>query len=100
MVDVKEQEKLPTQFKFEQNYPNPFNPTTVISYQLPIDSYVSLKVYDILGREVATIVNEYQLAGSYKTQFSASNLRLASGVYFYRIVADDFVQSKKMLLLK
>ena len=100
LVDVKEQEKLPTQFKFEQNYPNPFNPTTVISYQLPIDSYVSLKVYDILGREVATIVNEYQLAGSYKTQFSASNLRLASGVYFYRIVADDFVQSKKMLLLK
>ncbi len=88
-----------------QNYPNPFNPTTVISYQLPTASTVSLKVYDVLGKEVMTLVNARQSAGSYTYTLNASNL--ASGVYFYRLQAgsatsgaSSFVQTKKMLLVK
>jgi subtilisin family serine protease/tetratricopeptide (TPR) repeat protein len=81
-----------------ENYPNPFNPTTNIKYQLPKNGFVTLKVYDILGREVATLVNENQQAGSYSVLFDAS--KLASGIYIYTIHANDFVQSKKMNLVK
>ncbi len=88
----------PKQFALEQNYPNPFNPTTVISYQLPVASEVSLKVYDVLGKEVATLVSERQEAGTYHFNFNASSL--SSGVYFYRLKAGNFVATKKMLLLK
>ncbi len=88
----------PTHFSLDQNYPNPFNPTTAISYQLSANSFVSLKVYDILGREVTTLVNEKQSAGSYQVTFDAS--RLASGVYFYRLTAGSFVSVKKLVLLK
>ena len=88
----------PATYKLEQNYPNPFNPTTVISYQLPASGHVSLKVYDVLGREVATLVNENKPAGNYTAQFNAS--KLVSGVYFYRIDTDNFVQTKKMVLIK
>lgn len=88
----------PINFKLSQNYPNPFNPTTVISYQFPVAGYVSLKVYDILGREVATLVNQRQNPGQHQVTFNASNL--ASGTYFYRLRTGDFVQVKKMLLLK
>ncbi len=85
-------------FRLEQNYPNPFNPTTNISYVLPKAENVSLKVYDVLGREVATLVNEVKPAGAYTVPFNASNL--ASGVYFYKLQAGSFVQTKKMMLVK
>ena len=80
------------------NYPNPFNPTTTINYQLPENGFVTIKVYDVLGKEVATLVNENKSAGYYKVDFDAS--RLTSGVYIYTINANGFVQSKKMLLMK
>jgi len=89
---------LPKQFALEQNYPNPFNPTTTISYQLPVASQVSLKVYDVLGREVMTLVNGRQDAGAYNFNFNASDL--SSGVYFYRLQSGNFVQTKKMMLVK
>ncbi|MFQ3597325.1 MAG: T9SS type A sorting domain-containing protein [Chloroherpetonaceae bacterium] len=97
---------LPKTFVLEQNYPNPFNPTTIINYQLPTASTVSLKVYDVLGKEVATLVNGRQAAGSYNFNFNASTL--ASGVYFYRLQASatngasgsNFVETKKMMLVK
>jgi len=82
------------------NYPNPFNPTTVISYQLPEKIFVTLKVYDILGREVATLINEYQDAGSYKVEFSAEKYNLSSGIYFYTLKAGKNYVVKKMLLAK
>ncbi len=85
-------------FRLEQNYPNPFNPTTNITYVLPKAENVSLKVYDVLGREVATLVNEVKPAGAYTVPFNASNL--ASGVYFYKLQAGSFVQTKKMMLVK
>ncbi|MEW6652666.1 MAG: alpha-amylase family glycosyl hydrolase [Bacteroidota bacterium] len=96
--------QIPTEFNLEQNYPNPFNPSTVIRYKLSTFSFVTLKVYDALGREVATLVNEYQQPGTHNSQFairSASDRsQLPSGVYFYRLQAGDFVQTKKMLFLK
>jgi len=85
-------------FRLAQNYPNPFNPTTNITYVLPKTENVSLKVYDVLGREVATLVNEVKPAGAYTVPFNASNL--ASGVYFYKLQAGSFVQTKKMMLVK
>ncbi len=88
----------PKEFVLNQNYPNPFNPSTAITYQLSAQSKVELKVFDILGREVSTLVNEIQNAGSYKVNFNAS--KLSSGIYIYQIKADNFVQSKKMMLLK
>ncbi|MEW6701373.1 MAG: alpha-amylase family glycosyl hydrolase [Bacteroidota bacterium] len=111
ITNVLEQKTIPTEFRLEQNYPNPFNPSTVISYQLAVSSFVTLKVYDILGREVATLVNEYQQPGTYNSQFSilpvgrqVRNFQLPSGVYFYRLHATaqarDYVQTKKMVLLK
>ena len=89
---------IPTEFALSQNYPNPFNPTTTIKFQLPVNSKVSLKVYDILGSEVATLVDEVKEAGYYELSFNANGL--ASGTYFFRINADNFVQTKKMILIK
>jgi FG-GAP repeat. len=89
---------VPRTFELSQNYPNPFNPSTVISYQLPVVSEVSLKVYDLLGREVATLVNQRQEAGRYQVVFDAS--RLASGVYFYRLQAGAFVETRKMMVVR
>lgn len=96
---------VPSEFSLSQNYPNPFNPATTINYQLPMNSMVSIKIYDIIGREVATLVNGVMNAGSYSMPFNAS--RFASGVYFYRIGAtalngshSRFTDVKKMLLLK
>jgi hypothetical protein len=85
-------------FALSQNYPNPFNPATVISYQLPIDGLVSLKVYDMLGNEVATLVNEIKIAGEHQVEFNAG--ALASGIYFYRLQAGSFVETKRMMLMK
>jgi hypothetical protein len=88
----------PSSFALNQNYPNPFNPSTIISYQLAVNSNVTLKVYDILGREAATLVEGYQNAGGHQVEFNAQNL--ASGVYFYRLTAPGVDFAKKMLLMK
>ncbi|MEJ2618176.1 MAG: T9SS type A sorting domain-containing protein, partial [Ignavibacteriaceae bacterium] len=101
---VKAASMVPKSFSLSQNYPNPFNPTTVINYDLPVASKVVLKVYDILGNEVATLVNKEEAAGSYQIVFNsvntANNKQLSSGVYFYRITAGNFTSIKKMMLLK
>jgi hypothetical protein len=89
---------IPREYVLAQNYPNPFNPVTTISYQIRSAGGVTLRVYDLLGREVATLMNEFQQAGSYTTTFDAS--RLSSGVYFYRLQAGSFVNTKKMVLTK
>jgi len=89
---------LPARFSLEQNYPNPFNPKTGVRFQVPGVSDVKLTVFDLLGREVAVLVNERKAAGSYEVGFDGSGL--ASGVYMYRLTAGSFVQSKKMILLK
>jgi hypothetical protein len=93
-----EQHKVPTQFGLEQNYPNPFNPSTSIQYQVSSISQVSLKVYDLLGREVAELVNEEKPAGTYEVTFDASGL--SSGVYYYQIKTDSYLETKKMLLIR
>jgi hypothetical protein len=92
------QNSVPTVFKLYQNYPNPFNPVCVIKYDLPKDVKAVIKIYDILGREVKTLVNEFKKAGAYTVNFDGSVY--ASGVYFYRIEAGDFVESKKMVMVK
>ncbi|MFA7420100.1 MAG: T9SS type A sorting domain-containing protein [Melioribacteraceae bacterium] len=89
---------IPTTFSLSQNYPNPFNPKTTIKYQIPENGQVTLKVYDILGREVAMLVNEHKNTGEYQVKFNASNF--ASGVYFYHLQAGTYSQSKKMILMR
>ncbi|HKI78174.1 MAG TPA: discoidin domain-containing protein [Ignavibacteriaceae bacterium] len=89
---------VPQSFALEQNYPNPFNPTTNIRFSIPQESFVTLKVYDILGNEIATLVNERKPRGTYNVKFNASNL--ASGIYFCRIQASNFISTRKMILLK
>ena len=88
----------PNKFELMQNYPNPFNPSTTIKYQIANNSFVTLKVYDILGKEIATLVNHNLKAGQYELQFNASNI--PSGIYFYKIVAENFTDVKKMILVK
>ena len=88
----------PKEFRLEQNFPNPFNPTTKIQYQLPQDAKVTLKVYDILGSEVKTLVNEEQEAGYKEVKFNGSSY--ASGMYIYRLTAGNYVSIKKMLMVK
>ncbi len=93
----------PTNFSLSQNYPNPFNPSTSIKYAVSSRQFVNLKVYDVLGNEVATLVNEEKSAGEYEIEFNSRNLIhqiLTSGVYFYQLKAGSFIQTKKMLLLK
>jgi hypothetical protein len=98
ITDVEENAQIPSTYTLFQNYPNPFNPTTIISYELPKQTHVVLKVFDLLGREVATLVNEQNNAGLHKVELNGQ--QLSSGVYFYRITAGDFVQIRKMLLMK
>jgi hypothetical protein len=88
----------PVEYNLAQNYPNPFNPTTTIRYSIPKQSLVSLKVYDILGREIVTLINEEKPAGKYEVKFNAAGL--SSGIYFYTINAGSFVETKKMILMK
>jgi hypothetical protein len=97
-ISVDGPEVIPVTYTLEQNYPNPFNPSTVIRYDVPKSSKVSLNVYDIMGREVAALVNDVQAAGRYEVVFSAQNI--SSGVYFYRLAADGFISVKKMVLMK
>ena len=98
ITETEEAVEIPTEFKAYQNYPNPFNPTTLIKYQLPVESHVVLKVYDIIGREIETLVNRIQNAGYYSITFNANGL--PSGVYIYSIRADNFSDIRKMILLK
>jgi len=89
---------IPIKYNLSQNYPNPFNPTTKIEYALPKQGFVSIKIYDLLGREVSSLVNEVKQAGYYSVDFNASDL--ASGVYFYKMESSGFVDTKKFVLLK
>ena len=88
----------PNQFRLFNNYPNPFNPSTTISYSIPEINFVTLKVYDVLGNEIANLVNEEKAAGTYAVEFNATNL--SSGIYFYELQAGSFVETKKMVLMK
>jgi hypothetical protein len=85
-------------YNLAQNYPNPFNPNTVIAYSIPASSHVIINVYNLIGQQIKTLVNEYQEAGSYKVNFDARSL--SNGIYFYKIQSGNFVEIKKMLLLK
>ncbi|MDQ7816383.1 MAG: T9SS type A sorting domain-containing protein [Melioribacteraceae bacterium] len=89
---------LPAEFKLEQNYPNPFNPVTTIEYQLPIDGRVSIKIFNILGEEIKTLVNETRQAGYYTEEFNGSSL--SSGVYLYALFSENYKAIKKMVLIK
>ncbi len=93
-------QNLPADFRLYQNFPNPFNPATTIKYQIPKSGPVTLKIYDNLGNEVATLLNKYQSAGDYSLQYSTESRQLSSGVYFYRLTAGSQVEVKKMILLK
>jgi hypothetical protein len=99
-AEVKEGNAVPLEFGLMQNYPNPFNPSTTISYRLPVSVHVSLKIYDLLGREMAILVNEFQNAGVYNYRFPLRAGQLTSGIYFYNLKTDRFTQTKKMILTK
>ncbi|GEM_PF-873316 len=99
-TNVAEDLELPEAFQLYQNYPNPFNPSTTINYLIPRSGFVTLKVYDMLGREIAKLVNEYQQAGNHSVQFSLQNFQLTSGVYFYRLTLNNKNQTRKMILAK
>ena len=94
----REEDQVPSSLLLEQNYPNPFNPTTAISYQLPTSNYVSLEIFDVLGREVAMLVNGLEQAGSYTVSWEAANM--PSGIYYYRLTAGNFSETRKMILMK
>ncbi len=99
LTDVKKDfNEVPNKFTLSQNYPNPFNPSTKISWQAPVSGWQTIKVYDVLGNEVATLVNDYRPAGSYEIEFIASHL--PSGVYFYKLKVGDYVETRKMVLLQ
>ncbi|MCZ7610315.1 MAG: T9SS type A sorting domain-containing protein [Ignavibacterium sp.] len=97
-VEESETENIPQAFILNQNYPNPFNPSTIISWQSPVGSHQTLKIYDVLGNEIATLVEEYKPVGRYEVEWNASNH--SSGVYFYQIRAEKFVETKKMILMQ
>jgi hypothetical protein len=97
-IGIWNQNEIPEKFFLSQNYPNPFNPKTTIRFSIPKTSYIELKVYDVLGREVKTLVNENLNTGNHKVDFDGS--KLESGTYFYRLIAGDFIKTKKMMLVK
>lgn len=103
-VESEESNTIPAEYSLSQNYPNPFNPSTIISYSLPEATIVTLRIYDVLGREVKTLVSEQQAAGTYRVNWNGDNnlgSKVASGIYIYRIVAGaSYMQTKKMILLK
>lgn len=95
-----EQNEIPKSFSLKQNYPNPFNPETTITFTLPNSDHVSLVVFDMLGREVAKLINEYKSAGTHSCKISVDNFRLASGIYYYTLRSGDYYSYKKMVVLK
>jgi hypothetical protein len=101
-TDVNSENDTPSEFYLGQNYPNPFNPSTKIQFVISEFGFTSLKIYDVLGNEVATLVNEERPAGTYEVEFNpASSIKHpASGIYFYQINTSNFVKTRKMLLLK
>jgi hypothetical protein len=99
LTDVEGEKQLPKEFALLQNYPNPFNPDTRISWQSPISSWQTIKLYDMMGREIETIVNGYYEAGAHSTLFIV-NSSLPSGVYFYQLKAGDYTETKMMILLR
>jgi hypothetical protein len=90
--------ELADKYSLSQNYPNPFNPETKIQFSIPKNGFVKIIVYDLLGREVNELVNEFKQQGSYGVSFNGANL--SSGIYFYKLITDDFVETKKMILVK
>jgi hypothetical protein len=100
VTSVSDKSVSPRSYNLAQNYPNPFNPNTTINYEVPKTGLVIIKVYNILGKEVASLVNDEKQAGHYSIQFSASKYKLSSGVYFYRMQAGNFVETKKLILMK
>jgi len=93
-----DEDLIPLKFSLKQNYPNPFNPSTKIGWQSPVNGHQTLKIYDILGNEVAILVDEYKPAGNYEVNFETHNL--ASGIYMYRLTSDNFTETKKMILIR
>jgi len=95
-------ELLPEKYSLEQNYPNPFNPSTSISYSIPENAFVTLKIYDVLGNEVEVLINEQKESGNYQIDFNASSVsrRISSGIYYYTLTAGNFTSTKKMILIK
>jgi len=89
---------LPNNYSLSQNYPNPFNPATIIKYEIPLPSNVKIEIFDLLGKNIETLVNKEQSAGSYKIYFNAN--KLSSGIYLYKITASNFIQTKKMILIR
>ncbi|MCF8240819.1 MAG: T9SS type A sorting domain-containing protein, partial [Melioribacteraceae bacterium] len=103
VTDIKNKEFLPKDYSLFQNYPNPFNPSTIISYALPENSFVTIKVYDMLGREVITLVNDEKSPGIHSVTWNAENRygsKVASGTYIYTIKTEKFYQAKKLIMLK
>lgn len=107
-VSISDDGSIVNKFELNQNYPNPFNPTTAIKYSIPVDGVVTLRVFNAIGEEVSTLVNEFKEAGNYEINFSAiggsatggNAYTLTSGIYFYKLQAGDFVETKKMVLLR
>ncbi|MBI5463408.1 MAG: T9SS type A sorting domain-containing protein, partial [Ignavibacteriales bacterium] len=97
-VEDKKRGEIPQEYTLSQNYPNPFNPTTTIGFRTQVSGFTSLKVYDVLGKEIATLVNEQMSAGNYSATWNAQNV--SSGMYFYRLHSGNVVETKRMLLLK
>ncbi|MCS7052469.1 MAG: T9SS type A sorting domain-containing protein [Ignavibacterium sp.] len=101
VISSVDDESKPTNFILNQNYPNPFNPSTKISWQMPVSGHTTLRVFDVLGNEIATLVDEYREAGNHEVEFNVGQtISLSSGIYFYKIQAGEFVQTKKMTLIK
>jgi hypothetical protein len=98
IVSVEDEFQQPESFVLKQNYPNPFNPSTTIRWQLPVSNWLTLKIYDLLGNEIATLVDGFKPAGEYEVDFDASGL--ASGIYFYQLRVKNYIETKKMQLLK
>ena len=96
--NILEVEITPVEFSLSQNYPNPFNPVTIIRWQSPISSQQTIKVFDVVGNEIAILVDEFRQAGRYEVVFDASEL--SSGIYFFQLESGDFIQAKKMILMR
>ena len=97
-IEESSNDLIPTEFKIFQNFPNPFNPSTKIKYAIPTNAFVNLTVYNVLGKTVTTLVNQEKPAGNYEIIFDGS--KIPSGVYFYRLTTNNFISSKKMILVK